>query len=162
METNREIGRRSDREDGFTLIELMTVIMIIAVLIAVMIPNFLQTRRPAQDRQAQTLLRTSLTAARVIATERGDLSAVNIVTTLPAAEPTISFVDASTTAQATAKGVSVGTGAGYVILASRSTSGRCFAVLERDAAAPAFQRVETAGCTAAQFDPAVGWTAQWP
>ena len=156
---------RHDRENGFTLIELMTVIMIIAVLIAVLIPNFLGARRPAEDRQAQTLLRTGLTAARVVTAERGDLSAAD-VTTLPAAEPTITFVGSASTGQARDKGVSVGTGtmagSAYVILASLSTSGRCFAVLDQSDAAPAFQRVETAGCTAAQFDPAVGWAAQWP
>ena len=156
MEPNHE-----DREAGFTLIEMMTVVMIIAVLIAVLIPNFLHTRRPAQDRQAQSLLRNGLTAARTIAAERGDLSAAN-TTTLPLAEPETVFVDALVSGQAKDKGVSVASGAGYVILASLSTSGRCFAVMDRDAAAPAFQRVETVDCKASQFDPAVGWSAQWP
>lgn len=157
--------KRCDRDDGFSLIELMTVIMIIAVLVAILIPNFLQARRPAQDRQAQTLLRTGLTAARTLAAERGDLSGTD-PTTLTTQEPTMSFVDASTTGRASDKGVSVGTGSiggsAYVILASLSTSGRCFAVLDRDAGAPAFQRLVSPDCKAAQFDPAVGWVAQWP
>lgn len=41
------------RERGFTLIELMVVVMIVAVLIAIAIPSFLGFRRAAQDREAQ-------------------------------------------------------------------------------------------------------------
>jgi type IV pilus assembly protein PilA len=54
---------RLDREDrGFTLIELMVVVLIIAILIAIAIPTFLGARRRAQDKQAQSNLRNALTA----------------------------------------------------------------------------------------------------
>jgi type IV pilus assembly protein PilA len=54
--------RQGRREDGFTLIELMVVVMIIAILIAIAIPSFLGFRRNAQDRSVQSDLRTVLLA----------------------------------------------------------------------------------------------------
>ena len=56
-------------EDGFTLIELMVVVLIIAILIAIAIPTFLGLRRRAQDRAAQSNLRNGLTAAKAYFTD---------------------------------------------------------------------------------------------
>lgn len=50
------------RDEGFTLIELMVVVLIIAILIAIAIPTFLGARRRAQNRAAQSNLRNALTA----------------------------------------------------------------------------------------------------
>ena len=55
---------RRDREEGFTLIELMVVVLIIAILIAIAIPTFLGARERAQDRSAQSDLRNALVAAK--------------------------------------------------------------------------------------------------
>lgn len=55
--------RDEDRaEGGFTLIELMVVVLIIAILIAIAIPTFLGARQRAQNRAAQSNLRNALTA----------------------------------------------------------------------------------------------------
>src|SRR5215831_10936095 len=53
-------------EDGFTLIELMMVILIIAILIAVLMPTFLGARSRANDRATQSGLRNALTAAKAV------------------------------------------------------------------------------------------------
>jgi type IV pilus assembly protein PilA len=56
------INKRIRDERGFTLIELMVVVLIIAILIAIAIPTFLGARRRAQNRQAQSNLRNGLTS----------------------------------------------------------------------------------------------------
>jgi prepilin-type N-terminal cleavage/methylation domain-containing protein len=56
------VTRRGDaREDGFTLIELMVVVLIIAILLAIAVPTFLGARERANDRAAQTDLRNAHT-----------------------------------------------------------------------------------------------------
>jgi type IV pilus assembly protein PilA len=61
--------RLHDDEDGFTLIELMVVVLIIAILIAIAIPTFLGVQNRARDRAAQSDLRNALTAAKTLATD---------------------------------------------------------------------------------------------
>ena len=58
----KAIRERLGKDEGFTLIELMVVVMIIAVLIAIAIPSFLGFRKSAQDRSAQSELRSVLLA----------------------------------------------------------------------------------------------------
>jgi prepilin-type N-terminal cleavage/methylation domain-containing protein len=50
-----------DDDGGFTLIELMVVVLIIAILLAVAIPTFLGARERANARAAQSNLRNALT-----------------------------------------------------------------------------------------------------
>jgi len=66
---------RRDREEGFTLIELMVVVLIIAILIAIAIPTFLGARQRAQDRAAQSDLRNGLTAEKTFYTDNEEYSA---------------------------------------------------------------------------------------
>jgi len=63
------ITRMRDEEEGFTLIELMVVVLIIAILIAIAIPTFLGARQRAQDRAAQSDLRNALTAEKTVYTD---------------------------------------------------------------------------------------------
>jgi type IV pilus assembly protein PilA len=60
---------RMKDDKGFTLIELMVVVLIIAILIAIAIPTFLGLRKRAQDRAAQSDLRNALTAAKAFYTD---------------------------------------------------------------------------------------------
>lgn len=55
------IGRRSQDEQGFTLIELMVVVLIIAILLAIAIPTYLGARERANDRATQSNLRNAHT-----------------------------------------------------------------------------------------------------
>lgn len=53
-------------EAGFTLIELMVVLLIIAILLAIAIPTFLGVTKGANDRAAQSNLTNALTEAAAI------------------------------------------------------------------------------------------------
>lgn len=61
-----------NRDEGFTLIELMVVVMIIAVLIAIAIPSFLGFRKSAQDRSAQSEIRNVLLSEKAFWLDSGD------------------------------------------------------------------------------------------
>ena len=82
---------QKDEEDGFTLIELMVVVLIIAILLAIAIPTFLGAQNRARDRGAQSNLRNGITAAKTIATDNaGEFDEVD-VDALTLAEGAIEF-----------------------------------------------------------------------
>ena len=66
------VNREEEPEAGFTLIELMMVVLIIAILIAVLIPTFVGAKQRAQDRAMQSSMRNALTAAKVVYSDHGD------------------------------------------------------------------------------------------
>jgi type IV pilus assembly protein PilA len=84
--------RLQKEEDGFTLIELMVVVLIIAVLLAIAIPSFLRAQDGAKEKAAQADIRNAVTAAKTLATDNaGSVVGIN-ATTLGEAEPSIEFV----------------------------------------------------------------------
>src|SRR6266516_2025738 len=83
--------RMEDREEGFTLIELMVVVLIIAILIAIAIPTFLGARQRAQDRAAQSNLRNALTAEKTYYTDNQVYIASTGVPELKAIEPALTY-----------------------------------------------------------------------
>ena len=68
----KAIRQRLSRDEGFTLIELMVVVMIIAVLIAIAIPSFLGFRKSAQDRSGQSEVRNVLLSEKAYWLDNGD------------------------------------------------------------------------------------------
>ncbi|HEX7165493.1 MAG TPA: prepilin-type N-terminal cleavage/methylation domain-containing protein [Acidimicrobiales bacterium] len=86
--------KRIEREDeGFTLIELMVVVLIIAILLAIAIPTFLGARERAQNRAAQSDIRNALAAEKVYYTDVEAYTTDN--TTLKLIEPALTFTTAT-------------------------------------------------------------------
>ena len=82
-------GLRS--EPGFTLIELMVVVLIIGVLIAIALPTFIGARDRAANRAAEEDVRTGLLAALTFYAEDGAYTNFD-VPTATLAEPTLQWV----------------------------------------------------------------------
>lgn len=120
---------RHDRSDeGFTLIELMVVVMIIAVLLAVAIPTFLGFRSRAQDSAAQRSLNVAHKATYGLALEGSTFpSRATLVATMPGLEPSLTWVDHLVSSTGP-KVISVDDDAAgmELALAARSHSGSCF------------------------------------
>jgi type IV pilus assembly protein PilA len=122
----REILKRArhDDEQGFTLIELMVVVLIIAILIAIAIPTFLGARQRANDRAAQSNLRNALTAEKTYYSDKQVYTASN--TELQKIEPSQTY-QATAGAQAKSNQVYVVVTANTTVeLATQSANGDCY------------------------------------
>ena len=124
----RWMRERLDKEEGFTLIELMVVVLIIAVLVAIAIPSFLGFRNRAQDRSAQADLRNTLLSEKAVWTDVGAYTEVEA--DLKAFEPTIIINTSAATDTGVFVDMSVAGNDDVVCLVQASSSNNFFAIFE--------------------------------
>jgi type IV pilus assembly protein PilA len=95
-------GGQDGEDAGFTLIELMVVLLILAILLAIAIPTFLGVTKSANDRATQSNLNTALVNAKAAFQSQGQSYLSSTVSTpallataLHSAEPSLTFTTGS-------------------------------------------------------------------
>lgn len=152
--------RRESDEKGFTLIELMVVVLIIAILVAIAIPTFLGARKKAQDRAAQSDIRNALTAEKSHYVDSQQYTEASA--TMEAIEPSLAYVAALTDMATTGNVVYLNVSSSasgtsdIVVVGSKSASGTCFFAKDDLSSGTTFG---TSDCTA---EPAsASYLAKW-
>jgi type IV pilus assembly protein PilA len=163
----RRIRHADGRDDGYSLIELMVVLLIIGVLLSVAIPTFLSTQSAADDRSAQSNLNTALTDALAQFQTNGQTFYINGVqdsagfaSALTSAQLGLGFKAGSTgTGTGTTGGssgvlssisVAVSTDGNGLVLSAYSVPGNCFYVVDNS---------QLIGGATATYSPYAGATA---
>jgi type IV pilus assembly protein PilA len=147
------------RDAGFTLIELMVVVMIIALLLAVAIPSFVGFRHRAQDSAAQsTLNNAEKIATLVLVQEEGFPGTAALLIRLPAEEPRIAWLDHKVSSTGPRQ-VSIDEDAAgtELAMATMSDSGTCYYQrLDRDGPTVKHHVDDAADCDAHTFQDGAG------
>ena len=154
--------RRHTRSEGFTLIELMVVVMVIAVLIAIGIPTFLGFRANAQDTAAQATLTTAEKITNLVILDQGSVpSKAALLVLLPTIEPSIDWIDhVDSSTGPTQVSIDDDNGGQELALAALSRSGDCF-YLRVVVGAPAARKVVQNAATCESHDFQNGADTGW-
>ncbi|MGE0878254.1 MAG: prepilin-type N-terminal cleavage/methylation domain-containing protein [Acidimicrobiia bacterium] len=137
--------RRARSDDGFTLVELMVVVLVIAILLAVAVPQFLGAKARAHDGAVKSNLRSVLSVASSYAAANAGLFPNETQLANEAADAT--FV-AATAASTGSKVISVSGASGWLRAAAMSGSGSCVRMLAANGKPPVYTTSSSGSCQA--------------
>ena len=123
-------AHHAEAENGFSLIELLVVILIIGILAAIAIPSFLNQARKANDASAKELVRTAQTTMEAYANDHnGSTAGVSVPADLSAIEKSINTSSANGQAYLSTATASTG---GYTVAATAAVTGDTFTVVNNN------------------------------
>ncbi|HJR97011.1 MAG TPA: prepilin-type N-terminal cleavage/methylation domain-containing protein [Actinomycetota bacterium] len=145
--------RRTD-ERGFTMIELMIVVLIIGVLLAIALPVFLGAQRRANDGAVKTDVRNTFLAERVYFADGQTYTQDQAV--LETIESALDYATGDTPLASGQIYVHVHLATNELFVSGRSRSGTCFYIREIDGDGAEY--AASAGCGVADVQTyASGW-----
>lgn len=136
---------RPRSDDGFALVEIMVVLLILAILLAIAIPTFLGVTKSANDRAEQSNLNTSLVNAKsLFETNRQSYAlgatatslSSSVATSLSAGNPALAYSAAAVTGGLSPATISVSVAAdrnAIVLGAQAKETGNCWYVIDNTA-----------------------------
>jgi type IV pilus assembly protein PilA len=151
-------------EEGFTLLELMMVILIIGILIAVLTPLFLGASTRAKDRAMQSSLSTATTGAKSLYLSKPDYTQATPAA-MTAETGGITFIGGASAPTGTNAVSVLPVSVTSLVLSGQSKSGTCFYVLDNEASGSTmYAQLPGAGGCAANGAPLPGdpaWLTTW-
>ncbi len=120
--------RMASEESGFTLVELLVVMLILGLLAAIAIPAFFNQRDKAKDAGAKEMARTSETAMETYATDNNGVYTGVTPAALNGIENSINTTSSTTDPYLSAAAAAGAGGKGWTLTVTSGATGNTFSI----------------------------------